>query len=61
MRKLLTGEEAPELLEAKTLKVKTKCPQKWMLIDLETGERYIGHDTDGTNDWKKVDICRTLT
>ena len=54
MRKLLTGEDAPELTESKTLKVKTKCPQKWMLVDLETGERYIGRDTDGPSDWKRL-------
>jgi len=61
MRKLLDGNEVKELAESKTLVVKTKCPEKWMLIDLETGERYIGQYTDGSQDWKKVETCRTLT
>lgn len=61
MRKLLDGKEVQELAEPKTLVVKTKCPEKWMLIDLETGERYLGHHTDGSQDWKKVETCRTLT
>jgi hypothetical protein len=61
MRKLLDGREVVELTEAKILKVKTKCPDKWMLIDLETGERYTGYSSEGSLDWKKVETCRTLT
>ena len=54
-RKLQDGREVTELESAKTLTVKTKCPEKWLLIDLETGERYTGHITDGKNSWKKLD------
>lgn len=54
-RKLQDGREVTELESAKTLTVKTKCPEKWLLIDLETGERYTGHLTDGKNSWKKLD------
>ncbi len=61
MRKLLDGTEVPELPESKVLTIKTKCPEKWLLIDLETGERYTGYSTDGTQDWRKIDVCRTLT
>lgn len=61
MRKLQDGTEVPELDEAKTLVVKTKCPEKWLLIDLETGERYRGFTSEGKNDWNKVNTCRTLT
>lgn len=61
MRKLLDGTEVEELQEPKTLKVTTRCPEKWLLIDLETGERYTGYATEGSRDWKKVDTCRTLT
>lgn len=62
-RTLLDGNDVPELDQPVTLEVYTKCPQKWMLIDLQTGERYIGHsDPDaGPSDWKKVETCRTLT
>ena len=55
MRKLLDGREVAELEEAKVLTIKTKAPEKWLLIDLETGERYTGHTTDGTNSWRKLD------
>jgi hypothetical protein len=61
MRKLLDGNEVPELDEPKILTVKTKCPEKWLLIDLETGERYTGYGTDGSQDWKKLKTCPTLT
>lgn len=61
MRKLLDGTEVPELEEPKILTVKTKCPEKWLLIDLETGERYTGYNTGGSQDWKKIKTCPTLT
>lgn len=54
MRTLQDGTKVEELKEAKILKVKTKCPEKWLLIDLETGEKYRGHITDGKNDWSKI-------
>ena len=53
-RKLLDGTEATELKEAITLEVYTKCPEKWMLCDKETGEVYIGHVTKGKNSWRKI-------
>jgi len=62
-RTLLDGRDVPELESPATLEVYTRCPEKWMLIDLQTGERYIGH-TDpeaGPSHWKKVETCRTLT
>lgn len=37
------------------LNVYTKCPEKWMLVDKETGEVYIGYATKGKNSWRKVD------
>jgi hypothetical protein len=55
MRKLLDGRKVPELEQAKSLVVKTKCPEKWLLIDLETGERYTGYNTEGNNSWRKLD------
>jgi hypothetical protein len=54
-RKLQDGRLVPELLESKTLTVKTKCPEKWLLVDLETGEKYTGYTTDGSLSWKKLD------
>jgi hypothetical protein len=53
-RILLDGRIVEELMVAKTLVVNTKCPDKWILVDMETGEQYIGHRTDGSNDWRKL-------
>jgi hypothetical protein len=55
LRKLQDGSEAEELAMPIMLTVYTKCPEKWMLVDKETGEVYIGHSTPGKNSWKKVD------
>jgi len=54
-RKLLNGDEVPEVDVVVELKVKTKCPWKWKLIDLETGQEYIGHlPQEGEMDWVKL-------
>ena len=42
MRKLLNGKKVPELEEAVDLTIHTKCPEKWVLLDLETGQQYTG-------------------
>jgi hypothetical protein len=54
-RKLLDRTKARELTEPVTLTVYTKCPEKWMLCDKETGEVYIGCVTKDKNSWKKID------
>lgn len=54
-RKLQDGTTVQELDQSKVLKVKTRCPEKYMLIDLETGQRYIGRSTDGASDWRLID------
>lgn len=54
-RVLQDGTIVEELEQSKVLTVKTRCPDKWMLIDLETGERYTGHNTDGPLSWKRID------
>ena len=41
MRKLKDGSEAEELESAVDLTIHTKCPSKWLLTDLETGQQYI--------------------
>ena len=56
-RKLLDGSLVPELAEAQELIVRTKCPEKWMLIDRETGEIYSPYTTSGPKQWKKIDFA----
>ena len=55
MRTLQDGTEVQELEQAKTLTVHTKCPEKWKLTDMETGEVYIGYATEGNLSWRRVD------
>ena len=55
MRTLKDGRQVLELDTVKILEVKTKCPEKWRLTDLETGEEYIGWHTDGPRSWRRVD------
>lgn len=57
-RKLIDGSEVPELPEAQVLTLKTKCPEKWLLVDRETGEIYIPYTTPGPNQWKKIDFAK---
>ena len=54
-RKLLYGEYAEELEEPHTLSVITKCPSKWVLQDLETGQSYRGTDNiEVGNQWREI-------
>jgi hypothetical protein len=41
-RTLKNGVKVPELERPVELVIKTKCPNKWKLIDLETNQEYIG-------------------
>jgi hypothetical protein len=54
-RILKDGSIVTELEVPVTLEVYTKCPEKWLLIDLETDEHYIGYNTSGKNNWKKLE------
>ena len=47
-RKLIDGREAQELEQPIKLLIETKCPSKWKIVDMETGQAYIG-----TNNNKK--------
>jgi hypothetical protein len=60
-RTLLGGKKVSELNKAILLKVYTKCPEKYMLIDMETGERYLSYSTEGPSNWKKLETCPTST
>ena len=39
-RNLKNGEKAEELESSIQLIIKTKCPTKWIIKDLETGQKY---------------------
>ena len=55
-RILQNGVEVEELDKPVNLTILTKCPKKWKIIDLETGQEYI---TTGVYEiykqWKLVD------
>ncbi len=53
-RKLKDGTEVKELELPVTLTVYTRCPEKYKLIDMQTGEEYIGYPTIGNNSWRKI-------
>lgn len=42
--KMYQGAEVEEFSKAVDLTIHTKAPGKWLLIDLETGQEYIGAD-----------------
>jgi hypothetical protein len=55
MRKLLDGTEVEEYSEAVDLTIHTKCPAKWKLIDMETGQEYIGSKKPNLyGKWKRI-------
>lgn len=55
-RTLLDGSKILELENPVTLQIKTKCPAKYKLIDMETGQIYIGYDTEGKYFWKPIGV-----
>ncbi len=57
-RRLIDGSVVNELSEPQVLTVRTKCPEKWLLVDRETGEIYTPYTTIGPNQWKKIDYAR---
>ena len=53
-RKLQDESVVPELDFPIVLEVKTKVPEKWLLIDLETGEHYRGSNSvEQFAQWKR--------
>jgi hypothetical protein len=53
-RKLKDGTYIDELNEPVTLTVYTRCPEKYILLDMETGQKYVGRVTKGKSSWKKI-------
>jgi hypothetical protein len=53
-RSLLTGDWAEQLETVRELKVCTKAPEKYMLLDLENGRCFVG-TKEGESCWKEVE------
>ena len=56
-RKLLDGSTVNDSDISIELTIRTKCPEKWMLVDRETGEIYTPYTTPGPRRWKKIDYA----
>ena len=56
-RKLLDGSTVNDSDISIELTIRTKCPEKWMLVDRETGEIYTPYTTPGPKQWKKIDYA----
>jgi hypothetical protein len=55
MRKLKDGREVPEFEKRVDLVIATKCPQKWKITDMETGQSYIGTgSTELYKQWQPI-------
>jgi hypothetical protein len=53
--RMYQGSEVKELDSAVDLVIHTKSPGKWLLIDLETGQEYIGlSKPDQYGMWKRI-------
>jgi hypothetical protein len=54
-RRLLSGNEVSELETHTTLEIRTRCPEKYKLVDMETGEEYTGNLPEDTKwHWRKI-------
>jgi len=53
-RILEDGTEVEEYDRNIVLQVVTKCPGKYKLIDMETGQEYVGQDPKKTFHWKRI-------
>lgn len=56
IRKLITGESVEDLENPVDLTIHTKAPEKWLLIDLETGQVYQGSEKPNLyGKWKRLE------
>jgi hypothetical protein len=54
-RTLKDDSQVEELDHPIILEIKTKCPEKWTLIDNETGEKYQGTNSiEKYRQWKRI-------
>ena len=57
-RKLLDGANVEEAKRVTDLTIRSRCPQKWLMVDLETGEVYspVEEDRFINYTFKKADL-----
>lgn len=54
-RKLKNGEYVDVLNKPMSLEIFTRVPEKWKIIDMETGEQYVGtKETERYKQWKRI-------
>ena len=54
-RKLKNGKYADVLNKPMSLEIFTRVPEKWKIIDMETGEQYVGtKETERYKQWKRI-------
>jgi hypothetical protein len=55
MRVLLDGTQVEDYEDPIDLTIHTKCPAKWKLIDMETGQEYVGSEKPNLyGKWKRI-------
>jgi len=54
-RKLKDGKEVDVLNRPMSLEIFTRVPEKWKIVDMETGEQYVGtKNTERFKQWKRI-------
>lgn len=54
-RKLKDGMEVQELDNPVSLSILTKCPKKWKIVDMETGQEYVASGNyEMYKQWKEI-------
>ncbi len=54
-RTLVSGKEVPDLGRVVNLSILTKCPEKWKIVDMETGQEYVASGTlELYKQWKRI-------
>ena len=56
-RQLIDGTVVQDHATSIELTITPKCPEKWLLVDRETGEIYTPYATPGLKQWKKIDYA----
>ena len=54
-RTLVSGKEVPDLGRVVNLSILTKCPEKWKIVDMETGQEYVASGKlELYKQWKRI-------